>query len=257
MLSSVRRLDPTQPLRRVLFYRVCYWIVMGLFTLVYRARVFHSSRIPASGGLLIVCNHQSHLDPPLVGVGIRQRNMAAIAREGLFRAPVFGWLLRSLGVIAIKESEGDAGAMKRSIEQLKAGRVVVIFPEGSRSPTGELMPFKRGTWLLLARSGVNVLPAAVEGCFDAWPRSSPLPRLLGQRVAVAFGHPIPFADLKALGADAALDRLSTEVGALQQALRQRLPRATSRPAQPPRPASSARSEKPQRDRRLSPAQEQG
>lgn len=226
MLAHFRGLDPGMPLRQVLFYRLIYWVVLGAFTLFYRARFEGVGNIPRRGGLLIVANHQSHLDPPLIGVAIRHRNMAAIAREGLYRNPLFGSLLRGLGTIPIKESEGDAGAIRAAIAQLKAGRVVVIFPEGSRSADGAMDEFKRGTWVLLARSGADVLPAAVEGCFDAWPRQRRFPHLFGERVAAAFGRPIPFAELKEMGADAGLKLLAGEVDELRLGLRAKLRKAS-------------------------------
>lgn len=226
LLDSLRRIDHGRPVSQILFYRLWYWVLLLLFTLIYRARFSNTAAVPDSGGLLVIANHQSHLDPPLVGLAIRRRNMAAIARAGLFRVPVLGWWLRAVGCISIKEDAGDAGAMRAAIEQLKAGRLVVIFPEGSRSPDGSLQEFKRGVWVMMMRSGVPVLPAAVEGCFDAMPRTRTLPRIFGQRVAVAFGTPIPHAELKALGADAGLARLAAEVDALRLGLRRSLRTAT-------------------------------
>jgi 1-acyl-sn-glycerol-3-phosphate acyltransferase len=226
MLARLRALDPAQPLWQILFYRFGYWLLFSFFVLFYRARFFGTLNIPDSGGLLIIANHQSHLDPPLVGVGIRRRNMAAIAREGLFRTFPLGLMLRGVGCIPIKEESGDAGAMRTAIEQLKRGRVVVIFPEGSRSTDGALTEFKRGVWLLMMRSGVPVLPAAVEGCFDAWPRQRSLPHLFGHRIAVGYGQPIPFADLKAMGSEKGLARLAADVESLRLDLRERLRTAT-------------------------------
>ena len=222
MLARLRALDPPQPLYQILFYRVGYWLLLAFFVLFYRARFFGTHNIPNSGGLLIIANHQSLLDPPLVGVGIRRRNMAAIAREGLFKHFPLGFLLRAVGCIPIKEDQGDAGAVRTAIEQLKRGRVVVIFPEGSRSTDGSMSEFKRGVWLLMSRSGVPVLPAAVEGCFHAWPRQRTFPHLFGQRVAVLYGAPIPFADLKALGSEQGLARLASDVETLRHELRRRL-----------------------------------
>lgn len=215
MLDSIRRIDPTQPLARVLFFRFWYWVVMILYVVVYRVRLLNTGAVPDTGGVLIVANHESHLDPPLIGIGVRRRNIVPVARQGLFRAPGLGLLLRGLGCIALREDEGDAGAIKKAIAALKAGRVVVLFPEGSRTPDGELKEFKRGLWILLARSGVPVLPAAVAGCFEAWPRTRALPRLFGQRVAVLYGNVIPFAELKALGPDVGLKRLRDEIEALR------------------------------------------
>lgn len=238
MLDRLHALDRPQPLRQILFYRLCYWVVLAFFVLVYRARFWGVPRVPRDGGVLVVANHQSHLDPPLLGVALRHRNMAAIARRGLFKNPLMGALLRGLGCIAIREDEGDAGALRTAIEQLKRGRVVVIFPEGSRSPDGAPRPFKRGTWLLLARSGVPVVPAAVEGCFDAWPRHRGFPVLFGQRVAVAFGEPIAFPDLKALGTEAGLALLAGRVETLRHELRSNLRRATRGRLPAPGPGDS-------------------
>jgi 1-acyl-sn-glycerol-3-phosphate acyltransferase len=252
MLAHLRALDPPQPLRQVLFYRLCYWVVLSAFVLVYRARFWGVERVPRAGGVLVIANHQSHLDPPLLGVALRHRNMAAIARVGLFRNPLMGALLRGLGCIAIREDEGDAGALRTAIEQLKRGRVVVIFPEGSRSPDGALKDFKRGTWLLLARSGAPVVPAAVEGCFDAWPRQRRLPLLLGQRVAVAFGEPVPFETLKAMGGDAGLAHLAAQVEALRLDLRDKLRRATHGRLPAPGPGDTPWSPRPEPARGRSP-----
>jgi 1-acyl-sn-glycerol-3-phosphate acyltransferase len=219
---GLRGLDPGQTTAQILFYRLFYWILLILFIVIYRARFFNTRNVPDAGGLLVIANHQSHLDPPLVGVALRRRNMAAIAREGLFRVPVLGWWLRMVGCIAIKEAGGDAAAMRAGIEQLKRGRLIVIFPEGSRSPEGTIQEFKRGVWLLMMRSGVPVLPAAVEGCYDAWPRRRKLPHVFGQRVGVSFGSPIAFEDLKAMGADGGLARLRSDVERLRADLRGRL-----------------------------------
>jgi 1-acyl-sn-glycerol-3-phosphate acyltransferase len=222
----LQRMDPGRTAFQILFYRFWYWVLLLLFTFIYRARFYNTGAVPDVGGLLVISNHQSHLDPPLVGVAIRRRNMAAIARAGLFKVPVLGFWLRAVGCIAIKEDAGDAGALRAAIEQLKAGRLVVIFPEGSRSPDGAVHEFKRGVWLMMMRSGVPVLPAAVEGCFDAMPRGKTWPRVFGERVAVAFGTPISHAELKALGADAGLARLEREVEMLRMDLRGKLRVAT-------------------------------
>ena len=214
----LRSLDPSQPHSQILFYRVCYWLVMLVVTLLYRFRIFGAGNLPRDGGLLVVCNHQSHWDPPILGVSLRYRNMASIGREGLFRVPVLSQIIRGLGCIPIKEDEGDAGAIRAAIAELKKGRVMLIFPEGTRTPDGEIKEFKRGAWVLLSRARVDVLPAAIEGAFDSWPRSDRLPALLGHRIAVSLGAPIRFEELKALGPERGLARLREEVGRLHAEL---------------------------------------
>lgn len=212
--NRLRGGDPDRPLAQVLFYRLCAWVVLAFFVLVYRARVYGAERIPARGGLLVIANHQSHFDPPLVGVALLPRHAAMIARQSLFRFPL-GLMLRGFGAIPIKDDEGDAGAMRAAIAQLSAGRVVVIFPEGSRTPDGRMQPFKRGVWLLMTRARATVLPAAVDGCFEVFPRTARRPRLFSRRLAVAFGEPLAFETLKAMGSEAGLAELARRVETLR------------------------------------------
>ncbi len=222
MLSRLRLCDPTEPLWRILLYRAGRKLSALYVRGCYRLQVIGAENIPRSGGLLLISNHQSHADPSMLGVGLGGRNMASLARVGLFGNRLFGALLRALGAIPIRQSEGDTAAIRAVIAELKKGRVVLLFPEGSRSPDGAVHPFKRGTWLLLNKSGCDVLPAAVEGAFDAWPRERLLPRLVGQRCMVAFGKPIPHAELSRMDADAALAHLTRVIDEMRLDLRRRL-----------------------------------
>lgn len=247
MFSRLRAQDPTRPLLHVLFYRLCRAITAAAMHLFYRLRVFGREHIPASGGLLVVANHQSHLDPPLIGVALGQhggRNMASIAREGLFKTPVLGLLLRWLGAISIRQREGDAAAIRAAIAELKKGRMILIFPEGSRSPDGALQSFKRGAWLLMSRSGCDILPAAVEGAFDAWPRDRTLPRLFGCRCAVKFGPVISAKTLGELGPDAGLDLLAERIDAMRLEIRAELRRSSRGQLPRPGPGDLPRSARP-------------
>ncbi|MCC6322288.1 MAG: 1-acyl-sn-glycerol-3-phosphate acyltransferase [Phycisphaerales bacterium] len=232
MLSGLRRCDSGEPLRTILFYRLCRFLCLVYVTLFYRLKVIGRDRVPMTGGLLVVANHQSHLDPVLIGVGLDRRNMASLARSGLFKNILFGLILRGVGSIPIRQEEGDAAAIRTAIGELKKGRLMLIFPEGSRSPDGALREFKRGAWLLMSRSGCDVLPAAVEGAFDAWPRSRKFPGLFGHRCAVMFGQPVKAGDLKTLGPDAGLAMLAERVDDLRLTLREQLRRSSGgrRPA---------------------------
>ena len=115
------------------------------------------------------------------------------------------------------------------LRRLEGGRAVLIFPEGSRTTDGRVAPFKRGVAVLVKRSRCPVVPVALEGAYEAWPRSRRLPRWLGHRVAVMYGRPIPHDELMHGGADAALLRLHDEVEAMRLALRERLDRTSPRP----------------------------
>jgi 1-acyl-sn-glycerol-3-phosphate acyltransferase len=136
----------------------------------------HSGRrnIPQSGPVLVVSNHQSHFDPPLVGAGCPRR-MNYLARETLFDIAPLGWLIRSLDAIPIdREGLGLAG-MRESLRRLKRGEMVLIFPEGTRTRDGRIAPFQPGFTALAARSGAAILPVAIEGAYAAWPRWRKLP----------------------------------------------------------------------------------
>lgn len=235
MLDRLRLCDPGRPLWQIALYRACRKAASAFVHTFYRVRYVGKENIPPTGGVLLISNHQSHLDPPLLGTGLGRRNMASLARVGLFGNRFFGWMLRGLGAIPLKQNESDTGAMRAAIAELKAGRILLVFPEGSRSPDGAVHDFKRGTWLLLSRADCLVLPAAVEGAFDAWPRERLLPRLFGQRCMVAYGPPIPSQELKAMGADQGLEHLARVIDAMRMDLRRRL-RESSR-GRLPRPGA--------------------
>jgi 1-acyl-sn-glycerol-3-phosphate acyltransferase len=206
---------PGAPWWSLLFYDLARSLVWLLFVLVYRLRCVGSRRVPDRGALLIVANHVSFLDPPAVGVCIPRRQLDYMARMGLFKNRAFGGLISALHSIPVREDgKGDTAAIKAVLERLEQGRAVLIFPEGSRSADGRMQAFKRGVAVLVKRAPCPVLPVGIAGAHEAWPRGRRLPRVLGQRVGVAFGEPIGHEELMAGGADEALRRLEGEVGRL-------------------------------------------
>jgi len=192
-----------------------------MYQLFYRARVVHPERLPMTGPLLIAANHQSYLDPPLIGSFARRRPLSFIAKAGLFNFGPFGWLIRSLNSVPIREDSGDTGAIKEVLRRLEAGHAVLIFPEGTRSPDGAMHEFKRGVALLVKRAKCPVIPVAVEGCWDAWPPEGKI-RLFGKRIALMFGEPIASSELMKDGPDAGMARLAAEIERMRLDLRKQL-----------------------------------
>lgn len=211
-----RRPDAT--IGQVLFYGLVRTVAALLFVLFYRVRVFGAKNVPQSGAVLIAANHQSFLDPPLIGSFARPRHMSFVAKIGLFTFKPFAWFIGALNATPIKEEGGDAAAIKEVIRRLGAGHAVVIFPEGSRTPDGRQHAFKRGVAVLMKRAKCPVVPAAVVGCYEAWPIQQKMPSLVGHRILVAYGEPISHEDLLREGADAALARIEREVTRLRVAL---------------------------------------
>lgn len=223
MFERFKAKRPGTPLRHMAAYQFLQWMFCLILTTVYRCRVFRSHRVPAGGAVLIVANHQSYMDPPLIGMPVRQRHLDYVARIGLFESRWFGVFIGALNATPIRDQGGgDVGAMRLILGRLAEGRAVVIFPEGSRTHDGAIHEFKRGAAVLLKRSRCPVIPVAVEGCFDAWPRFRRIPRLLGCRVAVAYGRPVEHDVLLADGPEAAMARLHDEVEHLRLCLRRLL-----------------------------------
>ncbi len=155
--------------------------------LAYGVRYYGRENIPTHGGVLVVCNHQSHFDPPLVGMGVNRR-MNYLARDTLFTFPPFRWLIHSVDAIPIDREGVGLSGVKESLRRLKRGEMVVVFPEGTRTRDGEIGRFRPGFTALASRSGAAILPVAVEGAFAAWPRAQKFP---GRgRIFVRYGPPL-------------------------------------------------------------------
>lgn len=185
--------------RSDLFYRFCHspshWaavLTMGLFA---EGR----DRVPSTG-FVLAANHQSYLDPWLLGIAC-PRILRYLGRRTLFRNPAFRALVSRLGAIPLGSETSDregVGGLRAAIEALRAGYGVVLFPEGTRSRDGTVAPFKPGAIALAEKAGVPILPACVDGSLRAWPRGRVVPRPTSVRVA--FGDPV---EPSALGPDPA------------------------------------------------------
>ncbi|HEY4761038.1 MAG TPA: lysophospholipid acyltransferase family protein [Thermoguttaceae bacterium] len=170
-----------------LLYDFLRFVLKIIAVLFFRVRYFGLNNIPAKGGVLVVCNHQSLFDPPFVGVAC-PRHMNYLARDSLFRFPIFSWIIRTVNAIPIdREGFGLAG-VKESLKRLKQGEMIVVFPEGTRTPDGEIKPFRPGFTSLAVRSSAAILPVAIEGAYHCWPRSHKFPR--PGVVYVCYGQPI-------------------------------------------------------------------
>lgn len=147
-----------------------------IFSIIFfRIRIQGKQYEPKKGAVLVVANHQSHLDPPLIGAFCRRRSNY-MARATLFRVFLLGWLIRSLDAIPIDREGVSLSGMKETLRRLKRGEMVLVFPEGSRSLDGQVGKLKPGFCALARRSGVQVMPVAIAGAFEAWPRSKRFPR---------------------------------------------------------------------------------
>jgi len=177
-------------------YHVSGKILWAMCKLWFRLRSYGAEQIPRQGPVVLVANHASYVDPALLGATCGRR-VRFLARGGLGRVPLLGTWMRAVGVFFVGESGTTRQGIKRSLAVLAQGEVVAVFPEGSRSRTGEVEPFQRGTLLLLKKSCAVVVPAGINGSFHAFPPGSIFPRPL--RCTVRYGAPMAAAEVLAEG----------------------------------------------------------
>ena len=125
--------------------------------------------MPATGGVLLVSNHQSFVDPVLTTMALH-REGNYMARDSLFSNPWFGRLIGYLNAFPVRRGTADLAAIKESMRRLRQGRVLLLFPEGTRTPNGRIQPLLPGMFAIAKKTGVPIVPVFVDGMFQAWPR---------------------------------------------------------------------------------------
>lgn len=188
-----------------------------VYDALFRGEVNGLENLPKSGGFLIASNHASHLDPPLVGAHITQQ-VCFFARKTLWKPGFASWWLDAVGTIPVDRDGGsDVQAIKRVLRAIAQDKVIILFPEGTRSPDGRLQTAKAGVGMMACRTGVPVVPARIEGSFQAFGKDGKL--RLGTPISVTYGRPIlpaEYDDPKASKAryQLASDRIMARIAAL-------------------------------------------
>ena len=173
-----------------MLYSVLKPIVVLLFRMFVRLEGRGTEHVPQDGALLLVANHSSFLDPPLVGA-MAPRPLGFLAKEELFRIPLFVRLIHALNARPLRRAGADPKALRTALRVLDEGRALLVFPEGTRGDEGALRTPKAGAGMLAVLSGVPVVPVYIEGSGRVWPRGRTWPR--PGKVIVRFGPPLRFA----------------------------------------------------------------
>ena len=201
-------------------YRPGAWVASVIAWFLGGARIVGVERVPRSGPFLLVANHCSQLDPPLLGwaTGYQvDRIVHFMAKEEMRHWPVIGWLADRSGVFFVRRGEGDRAAQRLALELLGAGKPVGVFPEGTRSRDGRMREGKAGVTLLAMRAGVPILPVGIAGTHRLFAG----PRWVPHRSRVTFRIGEPFRlvhqptgrlDREALAAGT--ERIMAEIAAL-------------------------------------------
>lgn len=190
-------------LRKFLVYESSRWLTGFFCKIFFRYRAMGRENWPKGGGL-VCSNHQSVMDPILAGLSYRGR-LGYLARENLFDHWAFRWLIESLEAVPIKRDGLGIGGLKSALRRLKDDKKMLIFPEGTRTPDGEIQPFQPGFIAIARRGKAPVIPMAIAGAYEAWPKNRTFPRLSSIRVCI--GEPLSAEEV----ADRTDDELMAEL----------------------------------------------
>lgn len=169
------------------FYAFAWFVTRVIWAVLFDVTYEGKENIPASGGALVVCNHRFLKDPLLLAHGFTRRQLWFMAKAEWFQNGPFGMLLSWLGAFPVNRGEGDLSAIDRAVELVKNGKLVAIFPEGTRNRTGGPMRPKSGTAFIARQTGADVIPCALifgekRGFFR-------------EKITVRIGKVIPYQEL--------------------------------------------------------------
>jgi len=172
------------------FYRFIRAALFASYKVLFRFRHYGSANVPGekdSRGVILAPNHASYLDPPILGISLGRR-VTYLAKDYLFKHGFVGWVLRNIGAYPIKsESGNDFRSIRDLVRILKQGACVVVFPEGTRSDDGNFREPESGIGFLAMKSGAWVVPAYIQGSYEAMPRGTSGVRM--KPVKIFYGEP--------------------------------------------------------------------
>ena len=168
-------------------YHFFHIMIRPIFKSFFKFQVFGSENVSPTGGVMLMINHASYLDPIFIGAAV-SRNLHYMARSTLFKPGIIDKFLRSLNAFPVHLGSPDRTAIKRALQLLEDGNLLLIFPEGTRSIDGSLAKAQDGVGFMAYRTKANVVPIYLSGTYKAWPRGSKM--IKTAKVTVSFGKPL-------------------------------------------------------------------
>jgi 1-acyl-sn-glycerol-3-phosphate acyltransferase len=169
-------------------YWFCYTLSGAIARIAFRYRAYGQENIIEEGPAIMAANHQSYLDPPLVGITCRNE-LHFLARKTLFEKKLLGPLISRVNALPVDLSRGDLTAFRAVVRLLKEGHRTVIFPEGTRSLNGEIQQARPGIGMIIAKTLAPVVPVRIFGSFEAWPKGG---KIRPRPITVVVGKPLHF-----------------------------------------------------------------
>ena len=184
------------------------WFFRTLFTLMYRIRVHGLENYPETDGLLVCSNHQSFLDPLILGV-VCPRPINYLGRQTLFKFPPLAWFMTWNDTIGIDREGSGIGGMKETLRRIKRGETVAMFPEGTRCHDGEFHSLMLGFCAVAKRCKSTLMPIGFDGAFQAYSRNMKFPR--PGRIQAVMGKPIKYEEYADLNDQEIADLLEARI----------------------------------------------
>ncbi len=182
-VKGIKKINPNNPRQSFVYCCVSYLLVFPIFRLFFRGQTVGMSNVPKTGGVVVVSNHGSHLDPPILGHAL-SRPVAFMAKSELFRVPILSFIISACGAYPVKRGAGDREAIRNASNRLSEGWATGVFLDGTRQENGRVNDPKAGAALLAARTGSPILPVAIVNSHRAFPKGSLLPRFVSIHLRV-------------------------------------------------------------------------
>ncbi|WP_269609423.1 lysophospholipid acyltransferase family protein [Prochlorococcus marinus] len=182
-VKGVKKINKIRPRQSFVYFCVSYLLVFPVFRLLFRGKTIGITKLPKVGGIVVVSNHGSHLDPPILGHALG-RPVAFMAKSELFRIPILSKIISACGAYPVKRGAGDREALRTASNRLIDGWATGVFLDGTRQENGRVNDPKAGAALLAARTGCPILPVAIVNSHRAFPKGSLLPRFVSIHLKV-------------------------------------------------------------------------
>jgi 1-acyl-sn-glycerol-3-phosphate acyltransferase len=177
-----------EPVISLVLYHLFKWsVVSPVLHAYFRGRIYGAENVPQQGPLIVVANHASDFDPPILANCLR-RPVSFMAKEELFKVPVLAPAIRAYGAYPVKRGSADRSAIRAALQQLEQGWAVGIFLQGTRTPDGRIPAPKLGAALIAAKAQVPLMPVSIWGTHRILPRGTKFPKPLP--ITVRIGQPI-------------------------------------------------------------------
>ncbi len=182
-VTGVEKIPNYIPRQSFVYACVSYLLVFPIFRFLFRGKTVGISNLPKTGGVVVVSNHGSHLDPPILGHALG-RPVAFMAKSELFNVPIVSFIISACGAYPVKRGVGDREAIRNASNRLREGWATGVFLDGTRQENGRVNDPKAGAALLAARTGSPILPVAIINSHRAFPKGSLLPRFVSINLRV-------------------------------------------------------------------------